>query len=298
MPGTGEDALSEAFVPSVAPEAQARHLSLRAPGAACCCLLERATPACSRLTPQRRHPPLHRWLYFGPLRAKLHKYKLNPVYPSFAQIRHDALFSTLASVCGAGVEIALCHLWATGRLRMDRSVWDRPVVNVLLAITITHWRVPHFWLIHRTMHPWRLRWLPDVGKLLYRHVHALHHKSYNPTAFSGTNMHPVEATLYYSAALVCLPLGPHPCVALGCIIDCGTARRGAARRASNPLRVHSCGRLAGARWFPVARVGRLLPSGENGQGGRAGGQAREPPWARVLRSCTTPTLTATMAPCM
>jgi sterol desaturase/sphingolipid hydroxylase (fatty acid hydroxylase superfamily) len=33
-------------------------------------------------------------------------------------------------------------------------------------------------------------------------VHSLHHKSYNPTAFSGTNMHPVESTLYYSAALI------------------------------------------------------------------------------------------------
>ena len=41
-------------------------------------------------------------------------------------------------------------------------------------------------------------------------VHALHHKSYNPTAFSGTNMHPVEATLYYSAALIPVALGLHP----------------------------------------------------------------------------------------
>ena len=41
-------------------------------------------------------------------------------------------------------------------------------------------------------------------------VHALHHKSYNPTAFSGTNMHPVEATLYYSAAFIPVALGLHP----------------------------------------------------------------------------------------
>ena len=41
-------------------------------------------------------------------------------------------------------------------------------------------------------------------------MHSLHHKSYNPTAFSGTNMHPVEATLYYTAALIPVSLGLHP----------------------------------------------------------------------------------------
>ena len=46
-------------------------------------------------------------------------------------------------------------------------------------------------------------------------MHSLHHKSYNPTAFSGTNMHPVEATLYYTAALIPVSLGLHPVHALG-----------------------------------------------------------------------------------
>ena len=63
--------------------------------------------------------------------------------------------------------------------------------------------------------------IPDVGKFLYRHVHALHHKSYNPTAFSGTNMHPVEATGYYSAAFIpALWANCHPVFALTGIIDC------------------------------------------------------------------------------
>ena len=66
----------------------------------------------------------------------------------------------------------------------------------LFTLTITHWRVPHFHLMHRAIHPWRTTTVPDLGKFLYRHVHAQHHKSYLPTAFSGTNMHPVEATLH------------------------------------------------------------------------------------------------------
>jgi len=71
------------------------------------------------------------------------------------------------------------------------------------------------------MHPWRINGIFDFGKVMYKYVHSLHHKSYNPTAFSGTNMHPIEATLYYSAAFIFLPFGAHPCIALGCIIDCG-----------------------------------------------------------------------------
>ena len=38
--------------------------------------------------------------------------------------------------------------------------------------------------------------------------------------FSGTSMHPVEATLYYSAGVLPALLGFHPVLALGCIADC------------------------------------------------------------------------------
>lgn len=166
------------------------------------------------------------FLYFGPLKEKLHKYKLNPKYPSFGQIQHDAFVSTVASIIAAGMEIVMCHLWATGVVPFQRNLMDTPITNLLIAITITHWRIPHFWAIHRGMHPWfekgSKQIIPDVGRFMYKHVHSLHHKSYNPTAFSGTNMHPVEAFGYYSAALLCVPFACHPTIFLGCIIDCGT----------------------------------------------------------------------------
>ena len=94
-----------------------------------------------------------------------------------------------------------------------------------LSLDLTLSRIPHFHAMHRAMHPWKTTSIPDLGKFLYRQVlndrsilqyflhiqvHALHHKSYNPTAFSGTNMHPIEATLYYSAALIPVALGLHP----------------------------------------------------------------------------------------
>lgn len=51
-------------------------------------------------------------LYFSPWKARLHRYKMNPKYPKISQMYHDACFSTLASVCGTIVEIAICYWYA------------------------------------------------------------------------------------------------------------------------------------------------------------------------------------------
>jgi len=160
------------------------------------------------------------FLYFSPLAAKLHKYKINPVYPSMRQIKHDAGVTVSASCFAAMIEVILCHCWATGRLSLVTSLSEAPVTNLVMALLLTHYRIPHFHLMHRAMHPWKTSSVPDIGKFLYKQVHSLHHKSYNPTAFSGTNMHPVEATLYYTAALIPVSLGLHPVHALAVIVDC------------------------------------------------------------------------------
>jgi lathosterol oxidase len=163
------------------------------------------------------------FLYFSPISKQLKPWKLNPMYPSLKQIKHDACMTTLASICGSGVEIWICHAYASGLFPMQRTIAEHPYYTLMWAVTITHWRIPHFWLLHRSMHPWKKSWIPrsvDPGRFLYKHVHSLHHKSHNPTAFSGTNMHPIEATGYYSAALICLVGVCHPTIALGCIIDC------------------------------------------------------------------------------
>ena len=98
-----------------------------------------------------------------------------------SQMFHDLYMSTFASVCGAGVEILLCYMWANGILSFQATVSENIPMTIFWALTITHLRVPHFWLIHRVMHPWKTKTVPDVGKFLYRHVHSVHHKSINTT---------------------------------------------------------------------------------------------------------------------
>jgi lathosterol oxidase len=153
---------------------------------------------------------------------------MNRSYPPWSQLRHDAFYTTLASFIASCIEIVLCHFWANQRMGLSSPLATVTYSVLLQGTTLTYWRNVHFYIIHRLMHPWRISILGnfDPGYYLYKFAHSLHHKSNNPTAFSGTSMHPVEATLYYSAALIPFLLfsSPiHPLIPLSAIIDCGVA---------------------------------------------------------------------------
>lgn len=107
------------------------------------------------------------------------------VYPSQAQIRHDQYHTFWCVLCASAIEILTLWLYANGRFgEVQSSFWGSSVLcNVLTVATTTYWRLLHFFLIHRMMHPWKTTAIPDVGKFLYRHVHSLHHKSYNPSTW-------------------------------------------------------------------------------------------------------------------
>lgn len=91
---------------------------------------------------------------------------------------------------------------------------------LLWAATVQYWRSVHFFVVHRAMHPWfeRENTLAqgDLGAVLYRHVHSHHHKSHNPTAWSGISMLPIESVIYLSGALVPILFrsGCHPWLVL------------------------------------------------------------------------------------
>lgn len=117
----------------------------------------------------------------------------------------------------------MCYMMASGMLTFDRTMSEKPAKYIFWALFITHVREPYFYAMHRFMHPWRIEGIPDFGKFMYKHVHSLHHRSYNSTSFSGTSMHPVESTMYYGSCVFALPFSCHPAIALGLMIDCGVA---------------------------------------------------------------------------
>ena len=89
------------------------------------------------------------------------------------QLRHDALHSTIASACGTAVEVFLCHGWANGYLVIrHKAMSESPLLYAAMAILVTHLRIPHFYAIHRVMHPWRVgTWVEwDIVKYLYSYI--------------------------------------------------------------------------------------------------------------------------------
>lgn len=89
-----------------------------------------------------------------------------------------------------------------------------PYLLAAWAFLMPVYRDAHFYCIHRMMHPWRSKRVPDLGHFLYKHVHSLHHKSYNPSAWSGISMHPVEGFLFESVALTPCLFYHHPLLIL------------------------------------------------------------------------------------
>ena len=132
------------------------------------------------------------FLYFSPMRSKMEKYKITIGYPAAGQMLRDMFFTIQNSVIAAIMECGLCYFWANEVFSFQHDMMQTPILNLIGGLLIVHYRGPHFWFVHRIMHPWRFKYGPDVGKFLYRNAHYLHHKSHNTTSFSGTSMHPIE----------------------------------------------------------------------------------------------------------
>jgi len=80
-------------------------------------------------------------------------------------------------------------------LSNDQIAGIGPVLLVFVALMA--WGDTHFYVVHRSLHE---------SPFLYRHVHKIHHESYNPDCWSGLSFHPVEGVLYFSGLLLCTVL--------------------------------------------------------------------------------------------
>ena len=50
------------------------------------------------------------------------------------------------------------------------------------------YRIPHFHLIHRAMHPWKTTAVPDIGKFLYKQVTATAQYINNPKSYRSLHL--------------------------------------------------------------------------------------------------------------
>lgn len=133
---------------------------------------------------------------------------------STGHLEREVFYTTLGWLQSAALQCLAMHLWASGAVPYYNDFWAHPAYSIGYLFAITYWREVHFYFCHRGIHPW---WGEknglldgDIGAFLYRHVHSLHHKSYNPGPWSGLSMHPVEHFLYYSCAWVVFWFTAHP----------------------------------------------------------------------------------------
>eukprot|EP00995_Heteronema_vittatum_P010434 NODE_589_length_1277_cov_421.285016_g424_i0.p1 GENE.NODE_589_length_1277_cov_421.285016_g424_i0~~NODE_589_length_1277_cov_421.285016_g424_i0.p1 ORF type:complete len:358 (-),score=106.95 NODE_589_length_1277_cov_421.285016_g424_i0:203-1189(-) len=164
----------------------------------------------------------HWFVYLSPFSKRmLSERKFNPVNPyqqqgqqsgPTAQFRREFIYTTLGWLQSAAFQCVMMWLWASNQLPCYLDFWAHPVYSIGHLWVIAYWREIHFYWVHRMIHPWR-RSLPligDPGAFLYKHVHSLHHKSYNPGPWSGLCMHPVEHFVYYTCTLLPLVFTLHP----------------------------------------------------------------------------------------
>jgi hypothetical protein len=164
------------------------------------------------------------WLHLSPsspLYATLRPYRFageDEPYPSAARVSHDFFWASVSALVSTGWEVALLHLCATRALPLAALPGDRwwaDARTVLALLALPHFQIVHFYATHRVMHRWFApgrapALVPDVGAFLYRHVHSLHHRAKDPSAFSGISMHPVESALFFTTMPIACLLGLHP----------------------------------------------------------------------------------------
>lgn len=113
----------------------------------------------------------------------------------------DNVFWSLAS--GVPVvtafEVVGHWLFANGHITWLR--WsEHPGWIVAIMLLVPIWREFHFYAVHRLIHT----------RVLYRTVHALHHRNTNPGPWSGLAMHPLEHLGYFSAMAIHFVVPSHP----------------------------------------------------------------------------------------
>jgi len=153
----------------------------------------------------------------SPFYKSLMAVKFNKEYPSWDLFKFCIFWSNVSSFVGSIIQILYFHLLARNILPQTSELFT--VNTFIWILTLNYWRISHFYFIHRFMHPWKTKYIPDFGKILYQLVHSLHHKSYNPTAWSGVSMHPVESFIYYTVSFIPISLGAHPIIMMIAIHD-------------------------------------------------------------------------------
>lgn len=133
---------------------------------------------------------------------KARRFKIQPRAPDGAIIRHEIVWSVSNTVTTGLFLMGMYAAVQAGHTRLYFDVnehgWGWFFVSIPLGtIGFDAW----FYWQHRLLHT---RWL-------FRHCHAIHHKTRNPTPFAAFAHHPVETLLedlYFLMLILVVPMHP------------------------------------------------------------------------------------------
>ena len=160
------------------------------------------------------------FLFFGAFELKLYvwrrqglRFKYNGRWPAeqrsgkflFERQNIDNMIRAFGSglPIWTAIEVVILHGFANGWVPWLRLA-GHPVYLCIVWLLVPVIHETHFFLLHRAIH-----WGP-----LYKHVHAVHHNSVNPSPWSSLSMHPVEHLGYLGVALWHLVIPSNPILAL------------------------------------------------------------------------------------
>jgi sterol desaturase/sphingolipid hydroxylase (fatty acid hydroxylase superfamily) len=149
------------------------------------------------------------WVFHVLLRQRLLPYRVQQAFPPAEDVRHEIKWS-LANAAATGLSAMLTY-WLVhhGHTRMYFTIadqgWGWFAASALLVIvghdTWIYWQ-------HRMLHT----------DFFFEHVHSVHHKVLNPTAFATFAHHPIETLMgntYFILFVVFVPIHPFALAAAG-----------------------------------------------------------------------------------
>jgi sterol desaturase/sphingolipid hydroxylase (fatty acid hydroxylase superfamily) len=149
------------------------------------------------------------WLLHVRFRSRWASYRIQEKFPGRDQIRHEIAWS-MANAAATGAATVLTYaLIHAGRTAMyfDLAAYGWPYLLLSAALAVVGYDTWNYWQ-HRMLHtPW---W--------FRHVHWVHHRVGNPTAFATFAAHPVETFMgnaFFVLFVIVVPVHPLALAAAG-----------------------------------------------------------------------------------
>ena len=149
------------------------------------------------------------WLLHVRFKRRWAAYRVQEEFPGRAEIRHEITWSMANTACTGLATILTYQLIREGRTSMYFGLGERGGLYLVLsaALAVLGYDTWNYWQ-HRLLHtPW---W--------FRHVHWVHHRVGNPTAFATFAQHPVETFMgnaFFILFVVLVPIHPLALAAAG-----------------------------------------------------------------------------------